>query len=156
MRGVLTFVRYCRANTTNKIPTPFYIWSTANPLGVICDWSVRACLYLLFPCVLYMCLRHVLAVRRREHVSAVMSGAVGRWFTSPVGGSKCLSPSSLDSSRECWQHIKFFNCICRLVKGIKHCLLTWNTLLWPNGSHKRYTQADFSVFATHRLYMHGC
>lgn len=65
-----------------------------HPLySAVCDYC--------FACVLCVCLRRVLAVRRRGHVSAVMSGAVGRWFTSPAGGSKCLSPSLPDSSREC-------------------------------------------------------
>lgn len=47
-----------------------------------------------------MCFRRVVFVRRRERASAVTSGAAGRRFISPAAGSRSLSPSSLDSSRE--------------------------------------------------------
>lgn len=54
------------------------------------------CIFTVFP----VCFRHVVSVRRRERVSAVMSEVAERWFTSPVGGNRSLYSSLLDSSRE--------------------------------------------------------
>lgn len=72
-------------------------------------------------CVFTVCFRRVVAVRRRERVSAVTSEAAGRRSTSPAGGNSSSSPSLLDSSREFRPYIQHFYLISHVFSASQIC-----------------------------------